>query len=78
MSLQIKLPLQNLLSEQGYDPVYGARPLKRTIVQQVQNPLASLILAGRFVEGDHIVADLEGDEVVFFKDDEILEDQTVH
>jgi ATP-dependent Clp protease ATP-binding subunit ClpB len=44
------------LSEAGYDPVYGARPLKRAIQQQVENPLAQAILAGKFVTGDRIRA----------------------
>jgi ATP-dependent Clp protease ATP-binding subunit ClpB len=44
------------LSEAGYDPVYGARPLKRAIQQQVENPLAQAILSGKFVPGDRIRA----------------------
>ena len=44
------------LSEAGYDPVYGARPLKRAIQQQVENPLAQAILSGKFVPGDRIKA----------------------
>jgi ATP-dependent Clp protease ATP-binding subunit ClpB len=45
------------LAEQGYDPVFGARPLKRTIQRMVENPLAVDVLAGRFGEGDHILVD---------------------
>jgi ATP-dependent Clp protease ATP-binding subunit ClpB len=44
------------LSEAGYDPVYGARPLKRAIQQQVENPLAQAILGGKFNPGDRIRA----------------------
>jgi ATP-dependent Clp protease ATP-binding subunit ClpB len=44
----------NKLGEAGYDPVYGARPLKRAIQQQVENPLAQAILSGRFAPGDRI------------------------
>jgi ATP-dependent Clp protease ATP-binding subunit ClpB len=44
------------LSEAGYDPVYGARPLKRAIQQQVENPLAQAILSGKFLTGDRIQA----------------------
>jgi ATP-dependent Clp protease ATP-binding subunit ClpB len=44
----------DLLSEAGYDPVYGARPLKRAIQQQVENPLAQAILGGKFAPGDRI------------------------
>ncbi len=44
-----------LLAERGYDPVYGARPLKRAIQRDVQNPLAAKILAGEYGEGDTVV-----------------------
>ncbi|MCX8159674.1 MAG: ATP-dependent chaperone ClpB [Candidatus Saccharicenans sp.] len=56
------------LAERGYDPVYGARPLKRTIQKEVQNPLAMKILAGEFKEGDvvEIDADRQG-RIVFHK-----------
>ncbi len=47
------------LAESGYDPVFGARPLKRAVQRMVQNPLALAVLEGRFVEGDHIVADVD-------------------
>jgi len=48
-----------LLAEHGYDPVYGARPLKRTIQQEVQNPLALELLEGRFREGDTVRIDVD-------------------
>jgi ATP-dependent Clp protease ATP-binding subunit ClpB len=48
------------LSEVGYDPVYGARPLKRAIQQQVENPLAQAILSGKFLPGDRIKAHANG------------------
>ena len=49
------------LAEQGYDPVFGARPLKRAIQRMVENPLAVEVLAGRFKEGDHVVVDADRD-----------------
>ena len=49
----------------GYDPVYGARPLKRAIQRWIENPLAQLILAGEFLPGSAITAKVEGDEIVF-------------
>jgi ATP-dependent Clp protease ATP-binding subunit ClpB len=49
------------LAEQGYDPVFGARPLKRTLQRMVENPLAVEVLAGRFREGDHVVVDAAPD-----------------
>jgi ATP-dependent Clp protease ATP-binding subunit ClpB len=50
----------DLLGEAGFDPVYGARPMKRAIQQQLENPLAQEILAGRFVGGDTIEVDVDG------------------
>src|SRR5690348_5097071 len=55
------------LSEAGYDPVYGARPLKRAIQQQVENPLAQAILSGKFVPGDRIRARANGGGLEFEK-----------
>lgn len=45
------------LGEAGFDPVYGARPLKRAVQQQLENPLAKRILAGEFAAGDTIVVE---------------------
>jgi ATP-dependent Clp protease ATP-binding subunit ClpB len=53
------------LAEAGFDPVYGARPLKRAIQQHVENPLAQEILAGRLGPGDIVTVDLEDGEYVF-------------
>jgi ATP-dependent Clp protease ATP-binding subunit ClpB len=55
------------LAEVGYDPVYGARPLKRAIQNWLENPLANELLAGNFVSGDAILADLEEANIVFKK-----------
>jgi ATP-dependent Clp protease ATP-binding subunit ClpB len=49
----------------GYDPVYGARPLKRVIQQQLQNPLAKELLSGRFPEGSHVKIEFVQDGFVF-------------
>ncbi|CRM83176.1 chaperone [Pseudomonas sp. FH4] len=49
----------------GYDPVYGARPLKRAIQRWIENPLAQLILSGSFVPGTSVKATVENDEIVF-------------
>jgi len=48
---------RKLLLDEGYDPAYGARPLKRTIQQRIENPLAREILAGRFADGDTVKVD---------------------
>jgi len=55
------------LSEAGFDPVYGARPLKRAIQQQVENPLAQDILSGKFLAGDVIHVDAGSEGLVFTK-----------
>ena len=53
-----------LLSENGYDPVYGARPLKRAIQQQIENPLAQQILSGELVPGKVIRLEVNEDRIV--------------
>ena len=57
----------DLLIEAGFDPVYGARPLKRAIQQQVENPLAQKILSGEFQPGDNILIKAEDGHLVFEK-----------
>jgi len=59
---------KTLLGREGYDPTYGARPLKRTIQKLVQDPLALKLLEREFVEGDTVVVDVAGDQVVFRKE----------
>jgi len=54
-----------LLAEEGWDPAYGARPLKRAIQRLVENPLALELLEGRFAEGDSVLVDARDGEVVF-------------
>ncbi|MCW0386122.1 Chaperone protein ClpB [Xanthomonas sacchari] len=56
-----------LLGNVGFDPVYGARPLKRAIQAQLENPLAQQILSGQFVSGDTIKVEAEGGKLVFEK-----------
>jgi ATP-dependent Clp protease ATP-binding subunit ClpB len=57
----------DLLGNVGFDPVYGARPLKRAIQAQLENPLAQKILAGAFVNGDVIEVGNDGGHLVFAK-----------
>jgi ATP-dependent Clp protease ATP-binding subunit ClpB len=54
LSIVLDDAAKGLLFEQGFDPVYGARPLKRAIQRMIQNPLAMKILEGEFAEGDRI------------------------
>jgi ATP-dependent Clp protease ATP-binding subunit ClpC len=56
------------LAKAGFDPVYGARPLKRTIQREVENPLSKRIIAGEFKEGDRIKVDLSTEGLVFSAD----------
>ncbi|HKM15248.1 MAG TPA: ATP-dependent chaperone ClpB [Marinospirillum sp.] len=65
LSLNLAPNFVDALVEQGYDPIYGARPLKRAIQRMLENPLAQEILAGRFEPGQVLVADLDGDKTVF-------------
>ena len=55
------------ISQAGFDPVFGARPLKRAIQAQIENPLAKEILQGKFVAKDTIIVDCREDEIVFTK-----------
>jgi ATP-dependent Clp protease ATP-binding subunit ClpB len=68
---QLKLTLTDkaldLLGNVGFDPVYGARPLKRAIQQQLENPLARAILEGKFQPGDTVAVDAAGGRLVFEK-----------
>jgi ATP-dependent Clp protease ATP-binding subunit ClpB len=66
VGIEISPKARQSLAAMGYDPVYGARPLKRTIQQELQNPLAMKILGGEFREGDTVRIDVdEKDEFVF-------------
>jgi ATP-dependent Clp protease ATP-binding subunit ClpC len=55
------------LADKGFDPIYGARPLRRAIERFVENPLSSKILAGEYGEGDKVLVDQVNDELVFTK-----------
>jgi len=67
MSLALTEKASDQLVEVGYDPVYGARPLKRAIQKWIENPLANELLAGNFATGDRIVADVSDGEISFSK-----------
>jgi ATP-dependent Clp protease ATP-binding subunit ClpB len=60
---------KDFLVKEGYDPTYGARPLKRTIQKRVLDPLAMRVLEGEFTEGDRIVVDAGDEELVFTKNE---------
>jgi ATP-dependent Clp protease ATP-binding subunit ClpB len=69
--LEIRIDITNgalgSVAKTGFDPVYGARPLKRAIQQQIENPLAREILAGKFAAGDTIKVGTSGGEITFAK-----------
>ena len=67
LRLELTEKARRFLADAGYDPVYGARPLKRAIQRHVQDPLALALLRGDFGEDDTIVADVSGDKLAFRK-----------
>ncbi|QUX97016.1 ATP-dependent chaperone ClpB [Marinomonas sp. CT5] len=67
MTLTLTDAAANQLAEVGYDPIYGARPLKRAIQKWIENPLANELLAGNFVNGDNIMADVSDGIIGFSK-----------
>ncbi|WP_035375029.1 ATP-dependent chaperone ClpB [Pseudoduganella violaceinigra] len=67
MGMEVSDAALQKIAEAGYDPVYGARPLKRAVQQQIENPLSKLILEGRFGPKDTIRIDADGSELAFRK-----------
>jgi ATP-dependent Clp protease ATP-binding subunit ClpB len=67
LGLKVSKEALDYLAASGYDPVYGARPLKRAIQQHIENPLAQEILAGKFAPGDVIAVGVEKGKLVFTK-----------
>ena len=65
LGLKVSDKALDLIGNVGFDPVYGARPLKRAIQQQLENPLAREILEGRFQPGDTVAVDAQGGHLVF-------------
>ena len=65
LDLELSSEALDKLIAVGYDPVYGARPLKRAIQRWIENPLAQLILSGSFMPGTSVTATVENDEIVF-------------
>ncbi|GAI15425.1 unnamed protein product, partial [marine sediment metagenome] len=65
LGVELTEAAKSWLAKEGYDPVYGARPLRRAIERNVENPLSTRLLRGEFNEGDTIIVDL-GDEGLNF------------
>jgi ATP-dependent Clp protease ATP-binding subunit ClpB len=67
VTIELTAAAKDALAEEGWDPSFGARPLKRTIQQRIENPLATRMLAGEFGPGDSIGVDYQGKSFVFAK-----------
>jgi ATP-dependent Clp protease ATP-binding subunit ClpB len=65
IDLELTEAAKTLLAREGYDPTFGARPLKRTIQRLIQDPLALRLLQGEVAEGDTVTVDAVRDEIVF-------------
>jgi ATP-dependent Clp protease ATP-binding subunit ClpA len=59
--------IKNLIADKGFDPIFGARPIKRTIQQMIENPLSMKILNGEFGENDTIKIDVKDGALIFKK-----------
>lgn len=68
ISLEITEEAKEFLARHGFNPIYGARPLKRVIRQLVENPLSKLILSKKFINGDKLIVDVDNDEIKFIKE----------
>jgi ATP-dependent Clp protease ATP-binding subunit ClpB len=65
IELEVTEAAKAVLAREGYDPTFGARPLKRTIQRLVQDPLALKLLEREFSDGDTVTVDAQGDQLVF-------------
>ena len=65
LSIKVNDDIINQIVENGYDPVYGARPIKRTILKMLENPLSQKILSGEFESGDTVLVESKNDKVNF-------------
>ncbi len=65
MGVELTDAAKEMIAREGFDPLYGARPLKRALQREIQNPLAVKILEGEFRNGDTVIVDVDGERVVF-------------
>ena len=65
ITLEVTDAAVNAIAEEGYDPIYGARPLKRVIQQRLENPLAVRLLKEKTIEGLKVGVDFQGEQYVF-------------
>ncbi|MEP6755488.1 MAG: AAA family ATPase, partial [Chthonomonadales bacterium] len=69
MSLELSLEAKELIGREGFDPTYGARPLRRAVQRMIEDPLAEEVLSGNFKAGDMIQADVKDGDIVFQKEE---------
>ncbi|BCW99920.1 MAG: ATP-dependent Clp protease ATP-binding subunit ClpC [Armatimonadota bacterium] len=74
MELEVSREVKEMLAEEGFDPTFGARPLRRAVQRNIEDPLSEEILLGRFSEGDTIRAEVEDGKIFFTKSVAALED----
>ena len=67
ISISFSDKIKDLIADKGFDPIFGARPIKRTIQQMIENPLSIKILNGDFVENDIIKTDVKNGVIIFKK-----------
>ncbi|MFW5742537.1 MAG: AAA family ATPase, partial [Spirochaetota bacterium] len=65
LTLEVPQKVKEALADAGFDPAFGARPLKRAIQSRLENPLARELLSGTFADGDTIKVDVKGEELTF-------------
>ena len=65
IDLRITSKAKEFISREGYNPMYGARPLRRAIQKHIENPLSEELIQGRFAEGNVIQIDLKDDKLLF-------------
>jgi ATP-dependent Clp protease ATP-binding subunit ClpC len=67
LKVQLTEQARKWMADKGYDPAFGARPLKRALQKHVESPLSISLLSGEFSQGDTVLVDIEDDEVTFRK-----------
>jgi len=73
LELVVSEEVRGILAREGYDPAYGARPLRRAIQRLIEDPLAEQVLRGTFQPGDKVVADVEDGQIIFVRGHNTLE-----
>jgi ATP-dependent Clp protease ATP-binding subunit ClpB len=68
ITLELTANAKALIAKEGFDPVYGARPIKRTIQKRILDPLAQKMLSGEFREGDTVMVDAQNGDIVFWSE----------